>query len=327
MVVQGRSHCSFTPLDGPAEWRAVVLDAGVDDWQVSDRTLGALSGPSGSSSIGPLASGTGAVAGSDVGSREDLSGWLLISLAVALDHLHLAVVCVASGPSPTARRCVDGHLLDWPDVVELGDLSAGRDLHAPRRSFDQQTASGQPAARAIRCTLSISRSWWRTSPWVHRRRRDSRIGEAGHEPCRLGVRPSSSHSSMARWRLRRGLHRLDAAGGRAGDDPSHLCFMSSDGRPTAWRSPVGSSGRSDRDRARTSSHVQAHAARSSSASAGLHGHRSRLSRLVESERPAPPRIAKPSASIQRRARLACHDRQLHCVPLSLAGAMVFRRSC
>ena len=36
VVVQGRSQCSFSPLDGPAEWRAVVLDARVDEWQVSE---------------------------------------------------------------------------------------------------------------------------------------------------------------------------------------------------------------------------------------------------------------------------------------------------
>lgn len=36
VVVRGRSECSFAPLDGPAEWRAVVLDARVDVWQVSE---------------------------------------------------------------------------------------------------------------------------------------------------------------------------------------------------------------------------------------------------------------------------------------------------
>jgi ketosteroid isomerase-like protein len=41
VVVRGRSECSFAPLDGPAEWRAVVLDAGVDVWQVSEPAPGA----------------------------------------------------------------------------------------------------------------------------------------------------------------------------------------------------------------------------------------------------------------------------------------------
>jgi ketosteroid isomerase-like protein len=36
VVVHGRSECTFAPLDGPAEWRAVVLDACVDVWQVSE---------------------------------------------------------------------------------------------------------------------------------------------------------------------------------------------------------------------------------------------------------------------------------------------------
>ena len=35
VVVHGRSECSFAPLDGPAEWRAVVVDGRVDVWQVS----------------------------------------------------------------------------------------------------------------------------------------------------------------------------------------------------------------------------------------------------------------------------------------------------
>ena len=41
VVVQGRSECSFAPLDGPAEWRAVVLAARVDVWQVSEPVSGA----------------------------------------------------------------------------------------------------------------------------------------------------------------------------------------------------------------------------------------------------------------------------------------------
>ena len=32
----GRSMCSFAPLDGPAHWRAVVVDGRVAVWQVSD---------------------------------------------------------------------------------------------------------------------------------------------------------------------------------------------------------------------------------------------------------------------------------------------------
>lgn len=36
VLVRGRSECSFTPLDGPAEWRAVIRDGRVDLWQVSE---------------------------------------------------------------------------------------------------------------------------------------------------------------------------------------------------------------------------------------------------------------------------------------------------
>jgi ketosteroid isomerase-like protein len=36
VVVRGRSECSVAPLDGPAEWRAVVLHGRVDVWQVSE---------------------------------------------------------------------------------------------------------------------------------------------------------------------------------------------------------------------------------------------------------------------------------------------------
>jgi ketosteroid isomerase-like protein len=32
--VDGRSECSVAELDGPARWRAVVRDGGVDVWQV-----------------------------------------------------------------------------------------------------------------------------------------------------------------------------------------------------------------------------------------------------------------------------------------------------
>lgn len=41
VLVRGRSECSFAPLEGPAEWRAVVLDARVDVWQVSEPAPGA----------------------------------------------------------------------------------------------------------------------------------------------------------------------------------------------------------------------------------------------------------------------------------------------
>lgn len=41
VVVRGRSECSFPALDGPAEWRAVVLDGRVDVWQVSEPAPGA----------------------------------------------------------------------------------------------------------------------------------------------------------------------------------------------------------------------------------------------------------------------------------------------
>jgi ketosteroid isomerase-like protein len=36
VLARGRSECSFAPLDGPAEWRAVVVDGCVDLWQVSE---------------------------------------------------------------------------------------------------------------------------------------------------------------------------------------------------------------------------------------------------------------------------------------------------
>lgn len=36
VAVRGRSECRFAPLDGPAEWRAVVRDGRVDLWQVYD---------------------------------------------------------------------------------------------------------------------------------------------------------------------------------------------------------------------------------------------------------------------------------------------------
>jgi ketosteroid isomerase-like protein len=36
VLVRGRSECRFAPLDGPAEWRAVIRDARVDVWQVSE---------------------------------------------------------------------------------------------------------------------------------------------------------------------------------------------------------------------------------------------------------------------------------------------------
>jgi ketosteroid isomerase-like protein len=36
VVVTGRSSCSVEVLDGPAEWRAVVVDGRVERWQVSD---------------------------------------------------------------------------------------------------------------------------------------------------------------------------------------------------------------------------------------------------------------------------------------------------
>jgi ketosteroid isomerase-like protein len=36
VVVHGHSECSFGPLDGPAEWRVVILDGLVDVWQVSE---------------------------------------------------------------------------------------------------------------------------------------------------------------------------------------------------------------------------------------------------------------------------------------------------
>lgn len=41
VVVRGRSACSFASLDGPAEWRAVIVDDRVDVWQVSEPAAGA----------------------------------------------------------------------------------------------------------------------------------------------------------------------------------------------------------------------------------------------------------------------------------------------
>jgi ketosteroid isomerase-like protein len=38
VVVRGRSECSVPALDGPADWRAAVLDGRVDLWQVSEPT-------------------------------------------------------------------------------------------------------------------------------------------------------------------------------------------------------------------------------------------------------------------------------------------------
>ena len=36
VFVRGRSVCTVAELDGPAEWRVVVRDALVDQWQVSE---------------------------------------------------------------------------------------------------------------------------------------------------------------------------------------------------------------------------------------------------------------------------------------------------
>lgn len=36
VTVTGHSRCSFAPLAGPAEWRAVVSGGRVDVWQVAD---------------------------------------------------------------------------------------------------------------------------------------------------------------------------------------------------------------------------------------------------------------------------------------------------
>ena len=41
VAVRGRSECSFAPLDGPAEWRTVVVDARINVWHVSDPVPGA----------------------------------------------------------------------------------------------------------------------------------------------------------------------------------------------------------------------------------------------------------------------------------------------
>lgn len=41
VVVRGRSACSFASLDGPAEWRAAIVDDRVDVWQVSEPAAGA----------------------------------------------------------------------------------------------------------------------------------------------------------------------------------------------------------------------------------------------------------------------------------------------
>ncbi len=36
VVVRGRSECTVAALDGPAQWRAVVGEGGVDEWHVSE---------------------------------------------------------------------------------------------------------------------------------------------------------------------------------------------------------------------------------------------------------------------------------------------------
>ena len=40
VVVRGRSVCDFAPLDGPAEWRAEVLDGRIAVWQVCESPPG-----------------------------------------------------------------------------------------------------------------------------------------------------------------------------------------------------------------------------------------------------------------------------------------------
>ena len=77
---------------------------------------------------------------------------------------------VACGTVPPERRAVrvDGHLLDsgrtWLSL-ETRPLVVISKRHADplisRRRLDSRPR------RAIRCTLSISRSWWRISPCVH----------------------------------------------------------------------------------------------------------------------------------------------------------------
>ena len=45
VVVHGRSECSFAPLAGPAQWRAVIVDGLVDEWRVSEPGLTPPRGP------------------------------------------------------------------------------------------------------------------------------------------------------------------------------------------------------------------------------------------------------------------------------------------
>lgn len=40
VAIRGHSDCSFAALDGPAQWRALVIEGRVDEWQVSDPTVG-----------------------------------------------------------------------------------------------------------------------------------------------------------------------------------------------------------------------------------------------------------------------------------------------
>jgi ketosteroid isomerase-like protein len=41
VVAHGHSECSVAALDGPARWRAVVIDGRVEVWQVSNPSPGA----------------------------------------------------------------------------------------------------------------------------------------------------------------------------------------------------------------------------------------------------------------------------------------------
>ena len=56
VVARGRSECQCPELDGPALWRAIVVDAAVREWRVDDDTpenrqeLGLAGSPGGSTS-------------------------------------------------------------------------------------------------------------------------------------------------------------------------------------------------------------------------------------------------------------------------------------
>ena len=118
----------------------------------------------------------------------------------------LSCECARNAAVEIERRPTRSCSLGRPEVVELGDASAGRDLHAPRRSFDQQAASGT----ALRGGPSVARC--RPQELMEHFAVGAQdgvvilgIGEAGDESAsrwrRVRARPTAR---LARWRRRRG---------------------------------------------------------------------------------------------------------------------------